>query len=166
MRAGVRADGGGGADDDSGRVDGDGARPRGIEVNKSHSRVGGRKKSDRCCACCVTGSCVRCSCVLRGVPCTSCVPSRSGKCMNRPERVSRVVRSEVVRGDGGAHADNAGEGGVVQLGNITAFGAQLVQGSQDAGDDVWVSRWRQLVSVYSGSMYDLPGGNVGKEFVG
>ena len=32
--------------------------------------------------------------------------------------------------------------------------------------DVWFHRWRRLVSKYSGSMYDLPSGNISKEFVG
>ena len=36
----------------------------------------------------------------------------------------------------------------------------------DGGDDVWVGRWRRLIYAYSGSLYDLPSGNVGKEFVG
>ena len=36
----------------------------------------------------------------------------------------------------------------------------------DGGDDVWVGRWRRLIYAYSGSLYDLPSGNVGKDFVG
>ena len=133
VRAGVRdvCDVGDSDDDDSVRKGGDGVGADGrrdIELKKSQSRVGGRKKSDRCCAYCATGSCV-----LRSVPCTSCVPSRSGKCMNRSERVSEVVRSKIVRSDdGGAHVVS-GASVMGQLAGNTwlerAFGAQLVHGS-------------------------------------
>ena len=134
-RVGVR-DVGDSDDDVSVREGGDGVGAdgrRGIELKKCQSHVGGRKKSDRCCVCCVTGSCVRCSCVLRSVPCTSCVPSRSGKCMNQTERVSEVVRSKILRSDdGGAHVVS-GASVMGQLAGNTwlerAFGAQLVQGS-------------------------------------
>ena len=141
------------------------------------SRNGSRKKLDRCCACCMTGSCVRCSCVGRGVPCISCVPSRSGNCRNRSNRVATAGvntaspsvtddRAHVNRSSDGAGSSSVGG----QLGHSKleeAFGAQLVQGTQDGvSNDVWVCRWRRLVRAYSGSVYDLPGGNVGKEFVG
>ena len=78
-------------------------------------------------------------CVLCGTPCTLCVPSCSGKCMNRPDRVSGDVR----RDDDGGNAGNVGGG--TQLGNTrldTAYEAQLIQDSQDGGGDVWVDRWK------------------------
>ena len=36
----------------------------------------------RCCKCCQTGRCVRCSCVTAGRRCVGCYPSRSGSCSN------------------------------------------------------------------------------------
>ena len=48
-----------------------------------------------------------------------------------------------------------------------AFGAKFMnEESNGTEGDVWFHRWRRLVSKYSGSMYDLPSGNISKEFVG
>ncbi len=58
-------------------------------------RKSGRKKDEdgrvnvkngdakKCCACAMTGSCKRCSCAVRKVACTGCIPSRYNKCCNR-----------------------------------------------------------------------------------
>ena len=36
----------------------------------------------RCCKCCATGKCVRCSCVTAGRSCVDCFPSQQGNCAN------------------------------------------------------------------------------------
>ena len=46
-----------------------------------------------------------------------------------------------------------------------AFGGVMLNSDGGDSDDKWLCRWKQLVSLF-GSLYDLPGGNVGKEFVG
>ena len=38
----------------------------------------------RCCRCNGTAKCLRCACVRRGTPCTSCLPGDGGTCHNRP----------------------------------------------------------------------------------
>ena len=46
-----------------------------------------------------------------------------------------------------------------------AFGGVMLNTDGGDSDDKWFCRWKQLVSL-SGNLYDLPGGNVGKEIVG
>ena len=128
---------------------------------------GGKRKVDRCCGCCTTGSCVRCSCVLRGKPCTSCVPSRMNKCRNTDECLtsagSRSVNGEVHSN----HSDMTHGQERSDMSRLEkAFGARLVRDGEDDNSDAWIVWWKRLVSVCSGSVYDLPGGNVGREFVG
>ena len=38
--------------------------------------------STRCCLCCYTGKCVRCSCIMKNERCRNCLPSRVGRCKN------------------------------------------------------------------------------------
>ena len=38
----------------------------------------------RCCACVITGKCVRCACVKSNRPCTNCYPSKEGTYENIP----------------------------------------------------------------------------------
>ena len=37
----------------------------------------------RCCRCVGSGSCLRCSCVMRGTVCGDCYPSKKGRCLNQ-----------------------------------------------------------------------------------
>ena len=48
----------------------------------------GEKGNDKDCCykCGITGSCLRCSCVMNGHSCSSCVPSKHGKCKNKSDR--------------------------------------------------------------------------------
>ena len=46
-----------------------------------------------------------------------------------------------------------------------AFGGVILNTDGGDSDDKWFCRWKQLVSLFS-NLYDLPGGNVGKDFVG
>ena len=149
-------------------------------LERRKNAVGSRGKADCCCLCSSNGICRRCSCVARGSPCTSCVPSRSNKCVNGAD----VVSQQQVRIGGQAMAGEASDrttrvmsgppGSAAVCGSVESrmklgFGAQLVNmGDADRLNDgsEWFCRWRRLVSTYSGSVYDLPGGNVGKEFVG
>ena len=36
----------------------------------------------RCCLCCTSGKCVRCSCVVKKTRCHNCLPSHQGRCRN------------------------------------------------------------------------------------
>ncbi len=58
-----------------------------IERNKTAARQrlqSSNQNRFRCCLCCSTGKCVRCSCVNGKTPCTNCIPGQSGRCSNRP----------------------------------------------------------------------------------
>ena len=35
--------------------------------------VSKKRSSGQCCSCSMTGTCLRCSCVMKGTPCSSCV---------------------------------------------------------------------------------------------
>ena len=37
----------------------------------------------RCCRCVGSGSCLRCSSVMRGTVCGDCYPSKKGRCLNQ-----------------------------------------------------------------------------------
>ena len=54
--------------------------------NPSYGEKGKDKDKDRCCKCGITGSCLRCSCVMNGRSCSSCVLSKYGKCKNKSDR--------------------------------------------------------------------------------
>ena len=43
-----------------------------------------------CCRCNRTGSCKGCACVKAGIPCTNCLPSKLGSCVNSPHNSSRI----------------------------------------------------------------------------
>lgn len=137
-----------------------------------------RARSERCCKCCSTGTCRRCQCVIKGSPCSSCIPSRSGRCVNSG-RAATVVN----HGDSDENQEKAEEGesddglrdrgqGSIGTRMMEAFGAEFSKDSEPNGleiaggqrdNTVWFQKWKRLVSIYSGG---LPQGNVGRKFVG
>ena len=64
-----------------------------------------KRSSGRCCACAMTGTCLRCSCVMKGTPCSSCVPSRYGRCLNGYLAVNVASDNESDRSDGDGDGD-------------------------------------------------------------
>ena len=55
-----------------------------IEQNRrtAQERLASSRSRSRCCGCCNTGKCTRCSCVKQNRECDNCVPLRLGQCMN------------------------------------------------------------------------------------
>ena len=41
----------------------------------------------RCGRCVGSGSCLRCSCVIRGTACGDCYPSKMGRCLNQSDLI-------------------------------------------------------------------------------
>ena len=58
-----------------------------------------RRKGDLsampCCKCNRTGTCKGCACVKAGLPCTSCLPSRLGSCMNSQQTQTQTAQTPV-----------------------------------------------------------------------
>ena len=132
------------------------------------------KDQSRCCMCCSSGRCVRCSCALSGRPCTTCIPSRSDRCVNRSRSSSPSFGS---LGDINDQAikkkkldnsltvdyslDNSGNAFTSNRA-VMVYGADMLGSDGGAKEDEW---FLQLV-VTRHQLYDLPGGSIGKEFVG
>ncbi len=130
------------------------------------------RKIGRCCACAMNGSCKRCSCSVRGVPCTGCVPSKYNKCANKSSKQKVQVSDSVVGSqDNPRLKDNEGDQRNRNDGNpqwqdkfVSSFGGSLLDSGGDISLDEWHVWWVQLAKSV-GSLYDLPNGNVGKCFV-
>ena len=60
----------------------DGAKIRGDTPRRRIAHLGRYKRGMACCRCNRTGSCKGCVCVKAGNPCTSCLPSKLGSCVN------------------------------------------------------------------------------------
>ena len=136
----------------------------------------------RCCMCCSTGKCVRCSCVSAGRVCVDCVPSRHGKCQNlsaghvedessSPDTIDGTVRlagaepGDIVGHEGPAHPSSTSESSDESEARLMkAFGATLAVDCGDNRDDIWYCRWKRVIAV-RGNHYDLPGGAIGRHFV-
>ena len=135
--------------------------------------AGREKKSGRCCACAMNGSCKRCSCSVNKVPCTGCVPSKYGRCSNScqlkvqtpvvHDPVGSAVGRRFVQGNDTSQTGDSNDG-QWQDKFVNAYGGKLLGSGGEISLEKWHIWWVQLVSSL-GSLYDLPGGNVGKRFV-
>lgn len=151
---------------------------------KNMSQMDSKKwSSGRCCSCSITGTCLRCSCVMKGTPCLYCIPSRYGRCLNEYLASNLASDNESERSDGDGDGNELGRGLAMQKGVSCKdgdsidlrptlrskmekpFGGVMLNTNGGDSDDKWFCRWKQLVSLF-GNLYDLPGGNVVKEFVG
>ena len=100
---------------------------------------------------------------------TLLVPLRLNKCINRTEPLIQQHTSSQDRDYGMNETYKCTRSGSIAGTRMElAFGAKLMnEESNGVEGDVWFHRWRRLVSkYYSGSMYDLPSGNISKQFVG
>ena len=120
---------------------------------KDHGRQG-----FRCCMCCGTGRCVRCSCVIAGKKCSSCIPSRQNLCDNQPSLFTEVIENQNENSIGLTNNN------FLDKKMIQAFGATLLKSELGDIEDVWYSRWQRVINLNS-RQYDLSGGAVGREFV-
>ena len=138
------------------------------------NRKDNSSQSSRCCLCCATGKCKRCSCVLNGRNYENCIPSRLGGCMNRLSL--EICDSIVDRSDQGAVCDKVSDDKLssplckrshtyfVEEKMEEAFGANLVGGYGNEGDNLWFKRWQRVIALPK-RLYDVPGGAVGRHFV-
>ena len=70
--------------------------------------VSKKRSSGQCCSSAMTGTCLRCSCVMKGTPCSSCVPSRYGRCLNGYLAVNVASDNESERSDGDGDGNELG----------------------------------------------------------
>ena len=131
------------------------------------------KGTPRCCMCGDSGKCVRCVCVQAGVMCSSCLPSRRGRCSNLSPAID--CPDAIAAGVGGqtSSRDNNGSGCDTGVNNSVtvinerfqrAFGGSLLHSEGDCYEDSWCKLWLRLVA-FKNCHYDLPTGSVGKDFV-
>ena len=115
--------------------------------------------------------------------CSSCVPSKHGKCKNKGDRcvIKSGLNSVVTVADHLSHGDGSlqdslpsgnGEGND-RVGDsisedsrmVRAFGANVLNSDGGERRDEWSCRWKKVVMTHV-KLYDLPRGCIGKEFVG
>ena len=102
------------------------------------------KGTPRCCMCDDSGRCVCCACVQAGVMCSSCLPSRRGRCSNLspaidcPDAVAAGVGDRTSsRGDNGSGCDTGVNNSVTVINERfqRAFGASLLHSEGDCYED-------------------------------
>ena len=133
------------------------------------------KKVGKCCACAVNGSCKRCSCSVKGIPCNGCVPSKYNRCANtiRSHDVQKSVDNKADKSNVPSNINNNNNNNASDIRGrvseqwqdrfVNGFGHGLLCSDGEISLDKWHVWWKQLVLSY-GSLYDLPNGNVGKKF--
>ncbi len=103
--------------------------------------AGREKKSGRCCACAMNGSCKRCSCSVNKVPCTGCVPSKYGRCSNSCQLkvqapVGSAVERKFVQGNENSQTGDSNDG-QWQDKFVNAYGGKLL----GSGGEISLKKW-------------------------
>ena len=113
------------------------------------------KKSGKCCACAMTGTCRRCSCAVRRVPCSGCVPSKYSRCLNggsaslgnqledqSSESVGNTKESEDNAKENVQARDSSSEWLHEKF--VGAFGGSLLCSGGDVSFEKWYIWWKSI----------------------